>query len=248
MSTSIPLILSVDWDWFFPPISEFDWGHQESGSFFLEGAWAFRAGNSSLIDSSKIAVEAVRPDPERLDGFWERTVRGLPLSLVIAESHKDLYTIVEMTCPRGARIVNLDAHHDAGYFEGARELDCGNWAQKLHERGLLKEYTVVYPPWSRGKRQRDVQPVGFKSFRKTIVPPRPARYDLVYICRSGAWTPTWCDVDWTKFIEWWKTPFGGIVWENKTAVPYALAERHPNLAEAEELARKMRIMLKMTSS
>jgi len=230
-------ILSVDWDWFFPSTDDFDWGHSEDKTIFFEMIWGFRAGNKSL-PGKRIAIDVMRPDRGRLEGFWERTVRGFPWGLAICESHKDLYTLIsESVQPRGVRITNFDAHHDGGYHRNEHELDCGNWARKLEEAKLLKEYAVVYPPWR--KTQREKRPEGLKTFRWTLAHPKPVRYDFIYICRSGAWTPTWCDREWLEFIGWWKTRWGGVVWEKKVLAPFALKERSPNLEESIENAKKM---------
>jgi len=226
-------ILSVDWDYFFPNVDDYDWTHNEEGSLYFEMIWSLRPGNARLGDPSKVAVETVRPDRKLLDGFWGRTVKMMPWGLIVAESHADLYRVViESIQPARVEITNFDAHHDAGY--GMKmEPNCGNWAERFHKGKKLDRYELVYPPW------RKDDPEGkLPRFAKVIDPPPARRYDFIFICRSGCWTPTWADREWLEFIGWWKRE--KYVWNHKTAAPYALKERSPNLEEANRISRQMR--------
>lgn len=53
-------ILSIDWDYFFPDISEFDWSTNESNSFMFEAIWPLRADNIGYV-SKRTAIEHVQP-------------------------------------------------------------------------------------------------------------------------------------------------------------------------------------------
>lgn len=230
-------VLSVDWDWFFPDTEEFDWTHTES-SIYLELVWALRGGSHSLLNPTRKALDVMWPDPARLGRFWERTVKMAPWGIAVCESHRDLFTwIVDGIQPKKVRIVNYDAHHDCGYKLGlpaVGPLDCGNWAAKLREKKLLESYTVVYPPWRKSAPEDRVP----RFCKITLEPPPLARYDFVFMCRSGAWTPTWADHQWIKFVEWWKEPLNGFFWERKVHAPFALKVRSPNLEEAVHNAKE----------
>jgi hypothetical protein len=63
----------------------------------------------------------------------------------------------------------------------------------------------------------------------TELPPKDA-YDIVFICRSSCWTPSWCDDKWLAFISYFKQwPW---LWDAKCFAPFVLKERKCNMAEA----------------
>jgi len=225
-------ILSIDWDWFFPNVGPYDWTHNEENPLFFETIWSLRPGSMHIMDPTRVAVEEIRPDRALLDGFWERTVKMIPMALFVAESHLDLYRIVsESIRPKRVEVVNFDAHHDTGYGLGAKP-NCGNWAEHFHKEKKLARYEVVYPPW------RKAEPEGkMPRFVKVIEPPPARRYDFVFVCRSGCWTPTWADREWLDFIGWWKR--SEYVWGHKVAAPFALKERQPNLEDAIRIGKEM---------
>jgi hypothetical protein len=64
-------LISVDWDYFFPRLIEFDWGHSESSGLYYEIAWTTRISDISLV-TKEDALDIMVPDPNLLKGFWER--------------------------------------------------------------------------------------------------------------------------------------------------------------------------------
>jgi hypothetical protein len=232
-------ILSIDWDWFFPNSELFDWGHSEEQAMFLEMAWSWRCGNIR-IGSDQLAVDVMNPDTTRLSGFWERTVKGKPWQISICESHKALYEWIAggMCKNQKAAITNFDAHHDGGYSNApSLKVNCGNWAEYLHRERKMFSYKVVYPPW-----RKEEPEGGFPEFGNAVYePPDAERYDYIFICRSGAWVPTWCDDAWTKFIEYWKKD--EWLWQDKMYQPFALKTRKPDLETAKTLAVDQRKMV-----
>ena len=66
-------------------------------------------------------------------------------------------------------------------------------------------------------------------------------YDVVYICRTSAWVPTWYDDLWMEFIEWWNQ-FN--VWSTKITCPFAMKKRSPNMEQAVKLAEEYEKMQK----
>lgn len=222
-------LLSIDWDYFFPDPEAFDWGHNETRGIMFELIWATRPGCRRVTEpDGPIALDVMKPDPALLNGFWERTAKGLPWGLSICESHKSLYEWVMDGIGKPVDIVNFDAHHDSGYGKAGRELDCGNWAKELSLKDKLRSYTVVYPPWRKKESETHHAP----KWAKVLYEPPPAtRYDFVFICRSGAWTPTWHDDAWIRFIEYWKEK-DGYLWDSKMYAPFALKTRSPNMEES----------------
>ena len=227
-------VLSVDWDFFFCDTAQFDWGHRES-TFFAEAIWGLRAGMRSLF-TGESAIEIMQPDKGRLRGFWKRFAHWLPPRLlIVCESHLSLLEFLRANNLANSTIWNFDAHHDLGYE--MQEDNCGNWALKAFEEGLLSDYRLVYPEWRKAlpERKEGVPvPTGLKVDVMYKIP-RIEFFDFVFICRSGSWTPTWSDAAWQRFIRYFKTNHP-MTWLDKTFAPFALKSRSPNMAEAKKLA------------
>ena len=222
-------IVSVDWDYFFADTLEFDWGHRES-LFFIEAIWSLRAGAVGLV-SGEPAIDKMRPRSQ-FKHFWN-SFDFPPEHLVIAESHLSLLEVLRQSGIQDATVYNFDAHHDLGY--GMKEENCGNWAKIAHEEGRIESYKLVYPQWRFVEPEIDGSipaPEGLE-FEYFLEPPEIEYADMVFICRSGSWTPPWCDDEWMKFIghfeqyEW--------LWDSKSFTELALKKRSPNMAEAKQL-------------
>jgi len=226
-------VLSIDWDYFLPDVAMYDWGHRES-KFFVESSWSLRCGSHNLLTGER-ALESVNPDKKLLHNFWEKRVSGSGLAMLVAESHATMYYwLRDFTI---SEVVNFDQHHDLGYPSAKGELDCGNWAGKMINEGRIKRYTLVYPPWRRNKKQREDLPKKKKGvveiFHDAEAVPRE-EYDAIFICRSGAWTPSWCDKDFTKFVRYW---VGYPVWDHVRFSDYnPMILRSPDREEAKHLA------------
>lgn len=237
-------ILSVDWDYFFPDVRQFDWGHREE-AIFRDFLWGIRTAGISL-ETGKYALDVVHPDFDLLDGFWEKVVEGEPLFLVIVESHLDLYRLLEawgMPC----QVTNFDQHHDLGYghgFGGEGGLpvtDCGSWAIHGIEDKLISMYKLHYPTWRKGNDEPII--TGYSGFYSIDYDgPEPCYYDAVFICRSSAWTPSWADDKWLEFIHWWKKY--PALWKEKQTIDYVWKEREPNMAQAKVAKEQNLAMLK----
>jgi hypothetical protein len=181
-------ILSIDWDYYFPDSFAYDWGHQEK-VFFLEAIWQIRTTNHNLITGKEAMDEFVPTIPK---DFWKRVLKeGTTPPIFVAESHASI-SALPFT---GASVTNLDAHHDCGYGRNP-SLECGNWASHLGSR--IKEYHLCYPEWRKigaeGKSER--QP---DSIINGL--PEPENYDIIFVCRSGCWTPPWYDTKFRSFLK-----------------------------------------------
>jgi hypothetical protein len=192
-------ILSVDWDYFFPDIDGYDWGHHEESALLYETIWSLRAGNRDMSGKNR-AVDHIRPDKSKLDGFWNRiqTVKMPPMFMAVCESHKSLYEWIEANrgCIKNVEITNFDAHHDFGYGHKT-ELNCGNWAYHAMKKKLIKKYHLVYPEW----RKEHPEAMTNKPTSVHYGSISPVEYYAgIFICRSSCWTPTWADDEWVKFI------------------------------------------------
>lgn len=199
-------ILSIDFDYFLPNTDLYDWGHIEN-QFMVNFIWQLRV-TSINFKTKASAVDEVMPDNRLLLNFFDRVVAGKPkYGFFVCESHSALYKIVKFfNSP--IYLTNYDAHHDFGYKNLKHNLiTCENWAKVLNGEGLIKEYKLFYPPWRRDDPESKIN-------NKIInvqygIQKRKNKFDLIFVCRSGAWTPSWVDHLWIDFIERLKGP--GIV-------------------------------------
>lgn len=214
-------LLTVDWDFFFPRPDEspghtvndvllYDWGHREA-AFFLGPVWTIRAGSFLAHDLPLPRVN------DEWQHFWQRFTFSPRCRLYYGESHA---RAVSIPLERSVREVwNYDAHHDCGYSQedlyrsaGKGEWDCATW-------GFLYLYTgrrihVRYPRWKGDAARIDTLPEGYPfEHRLDRQLDRPTDSDLgalangpalpidaVYVCRSGAWVPPWCDDEFEQFL------------------------------------------------
>lgn len=217
-------LLTVDWDFFNRRLFEaadrtpedrgqlglWDWGHREA-PFFLFDVWPIRAAGF---------LRAGLPLPGTTGeevAFWARCAIRPDARLFYGESH--VLAAHQRIAKGVTEVVNVDAHHDAGYRRPHPEkvdvprwardeppdvpdsLDCGNWAYRY----LLAEarYRVVYPRWrdvasDKHPDWRTVEQTVDRGGEITSQSGRP--FDTVYVCRSGAWVPPWNDPQFRRFL------------------------------------------------
>lgn len=235
-------ILSVDFDHFLPDWSSFDWGQSElDPRLFGEHVWAMRACNRGPDGPAHETIV-----PRGHIGFWDRVLDDIPpVKLVVVDSHSvmnDILADLKRNRATPVEVVNVDAHHDMGYGvkdDSPNPPDCANWAWYGLTRKQISKYTVVYPRW------RQSCPEGFARSRphrarasSTTLLPEKQYYGMVVVCRSSAWTPTWCDQEWMKFIGWWEQKHPSL-WRNKGYNEYALKPRGFDLKAAKAMQRQL---------
>lgn len=187
-------LLSIDWDYFFPNALWYDWGHREA-PFFQEAVWYTRCGQRNL-KTQEMALDAYVPTvPEN---FWS-LVANRP-RVIVADSHFRVWDILQP----GTQVISLDAHHDCGYGDfkkifQSQMVDCGNWGAWGQMTGKITQLTVWYPEWRRDDREDKINVMVRPTIRYGL--PKPADYDLVFVCRSGAWTPPWRDPEFRAWLE-----------------------------------------------
>ena len=231
---TLPRILSVDWDFFFPNGAWFDWGHVEAPIFY-EQIWWLRCSAYNL-KTGEMALNTMVPDKRLLDGFWGKVIQGRPKRIFVTDSHLELYKLLE-EIGKPCLVDNYDAHHDFCYDATFSNVDCGNWAGKAKANGLIEHYHLFYPPWRKQEPEN-----GDRRFEVTYgIDWAPKKYDYLFICRSSAWTPTWADDQWLKFIGRWQRFW--VLAENIVEKRVAVA-RKPNMAEARQAMERSHLMTK----
>jgi len=156
--------------------------------------------------------------------FWD--ILALPClrnryQIAVAESHVAILQLLKDK--KDLEIINIDAHHDIHYGNPASEFsvtaknnvneaECGNWGSYLVNKGLVKKWVQIYPEWRKkfpepydeiDKWMREVGKLHFWGFvgekpRDVI---RWGIVDLVFICRSGCWTPPEYDEKFNEFCQ-----------------------------------------------
>lgn len=194
-------LLSVDWDFFFP-VPEvdaeflYDWGHREDLALMKEEIWVFRAADF---------LQRGKPLPDT-DGrecdFWSRFRFNPDAKLYYADSHSQIFK-PEVFEDGVTEIWSFDAHHDA--FKTPKEVirtnqvTCESWAVAAWLNKA--KVRVFYPPWREYalKEEKPKVPIHIELDPQNRKPFRQP-FDKVFVCRSGAWTPTWLEDKFWEFI------------------------------------------------
>lgn len=230
-------LLSVDWDYFFPvPYGTsrhfgeshwlYDWGQREE-PFFYDQVWPIRAASFLVRDLTLPNVDM------GWKTFWEGIQFSADAELFIADSHAAALSPEVM---HGVtKITNYDAHHDCGYGGDApdeviTEVDAGNWlraARERHHVGVVQRY----PPWRDKPFDAEPPAPDWLVWRKMRMSPTydVNVYDRVFICRSSAWVPPWCDQEFGIFFR--RCPV--FLWRKKATV--LLSDVDPRIPRAFDL-------------
>ena len=189
-------LLSVDWDFFFPIPEDdiaalYDWGHNENIPFMSNGIWEFRA--SSFIRS---VIPLPRTNGEE-NNFWQRFTFQDNTTLYYSDSHCRVFNQLVL---KGIDIIwNFDAHHDAYHsikeVEKQGKVTCDNWVTAVIMNDIkVKNFFPKWKTWDmKGKVSIPYQKDNGKKFHES--------FQKIFICRSGAWTPTWIEDSFWQFIN-----------------------------------------------
>lgn len=232
-------ILSLDWDYFFPDNFDFDWQMAENNYVFYEIIWSIRWGNMNY-KTKQLAKDVYHPDRELYSQFINIVLNYCvdPLLIGITDSHSNISAIFEsLNFIKKFSVWNFDQHHDFWYGETEvpeYNCDCGNWVKYYWNK--IKEYHLVYPAW----RKKFPEP-NFKKYSKyfnsidysiphNILP----EFDVIFICRSSPWTPSWSDYLWMELLNELESRFP-YAWDNaRIQNDFAMKERQFNKDEAEQ--------------
>lgn len=214
----IPLILSIDFDFFIREDPKLDMGHGEHHALFFNELWGMR--RYAWGARGKTVQQMLPWDGPRPKQFKSELVKRFYLECGrykgTAESHSAIMQFLERdSFAKCYDVINFDAHHDISYKDhlpaSAAHVDCGNWGCYGLKSGAIRSYTVVYPDWRRrweepwcfnkgkfgfGQRVRRLYWSGFlKEGRKRRL------VDKLFLCRSGAWCPPCYDKDFNTLSD-----------------------------------------------
>lgn len=218
-------LLCIDWDfWFYNPLDAgtfedpnwqyFDWGHKEATFFIAGPVWDMRA---LTFERADVPLPQIHPPTGGWEEFWSRftfappegTVPdiGFPLAYA-ADSNAHAGTLTppdDSLCFES--VVLFDAHHDSGYripsFEAYEEqgtFSCEDWMLE-HQRLGTTNLEARYPAWNPNGPSNDLPAGVLTRQRVDDGDPVDMVFDTVFVCRSGAWVPPWCDNDFEAFLD-----------------------------------------------
>lgn len=200
-------ILSVDWDYFidasaldrnmlFP-----DGGNENLSSLVQDIIWANRyAYKDHNEDGKKISEIGIKSlECELLIKLLQEQDSNIPICF--AESHSDIYHFLTKVSNERDRfdITNIDYHHD--FYNTGSNLNCGNWLRILNKYNKLSKITWVCQEDSDMDaidKTKDLLNLS-KTFSISEIGVR--KYDCVFICRSGMWSPPHLDKHFNYLIE-----------------------------------------------
>lgn len=193
-------ILSIDFDYFVNPTPlqrtrYFPDGGREMSdtlnAFVWAGAYARSKIATKKFGDEKNSLLNVELQKKQLQGIHNIVMAQGSICYMVADSHSHAYEFIHENWDGDAiELYNVDFHHDT--FDTGAEVHCGNWL-----RWLLEEGTVDVAYWvnqSESELEDNMTKViPFSELPKT-------GYDLVYICRSGWWTPPHMDEAFIKYL------------------------------------------------
>lgn len=200
-------ILSIDFDYFVEENPDLCVHHDEDfyNKYGQFPKWSDYESRWRAMGSS---IEKMLPFRGSIhDLTWNLRCLANDQNVHVAESHQDLIWYIEkamnrpiLLCEKKPTfdIVNIDAHHDI-FYEASPELtkcDSTDWAGFLIVRKLVRSYLQVYPQWRERIPEEFETPKAWAIKRGTdcrsshsVRSIRWKRCDLVFLCRSCAWTP-----------------------------------------------------------
>ena len=208
-------LLVIDWDYFFPQprdggdidtdlLGLYDWQHAEV-PFMIEMVWDTRA--ASFLQFGKEL-----PRCQGYKGFWDRftITPGAPLAYADSNSYAGLLR------PGGDRgwdsVWLFDAHHDCGGYghdtlgmwRTRQTFSCEDWMVVHGDLG--SKLHVRYPEWKIHGLTIEPEPLVPVDRQMDDGKPVDVEFGTVFLCRSGAWVPPWCDDQFTELIETYPGP------------------------------------------
>lgn len=175
----------------------YDWGHNEA-PFYVGQVWDVRA---AAFMGADMPLPQAQVEPHE---FWGRFRFDPGARLYLADSHS--LASNAMVLEGVDKIWNFDAHHDCGYRPGEDadnlamgRVGCSNWGLYAHLVQGAK-FVQRYPRWKTRAFEAEQAPSWVEA--RFEDPNEVTRtFDRVFVCRSSAWVPPWCD---EAFEEFWQ--------------------------------------------
>lgn len=190
-------VLSIDWDYFVDCPIDFkvenfpDGGNENLSEWVLDAIWVNRyAQCRKLKDVDEDTKELIK-----LRIMLKQVVNQYT-TVVIADSHKDIYKYLEQFRQTKIPIdlYNIDFHHDVYGFQND-DVDCGNWLRLFmnssnnHDKDTYTWVRREDSELSGDEIIDDNSIVGIpKELSESTTP-----FQFVFLCKSGVWSPPHLD-------------------------------------------------------
>ncbi|QUI30716.1 hypothetical protein H9W91_07470 [Streptomyces alfalfae] len=208
----------VDWDFFFPtptagaPLGEhpelYAWPVTED-ALHVEAIWLRRV-------RAFIKAGVALPLCQGFLGFWNRFTIAPNATLFYADSNAWACQVFPSNLGGSGpwESVHLyDAHHDCGYkqndrsFEdwkagvlsGRKKISAENWMLAHYWNG--SQVFVHFPWWRKSMARPTEHPLIPVSMTIDNGQTPDVAFNAVFLCRSGAWVPPWCDHQFADFLS-----------------------------------------------
>lgn len=197
------IALTVDVDFFFRELFEWDFGYSEDDSVFASDVvWGYRYSAFDLLKESDVEKYADCIPSELFIKLLTRGFKFRDASIGAGHSHKFAYDFFK---PFDFDVlINLDAHHDCFASDKKGSLHCGNWVLKLLQSKPEVLYHWVYPAFLKKtfgiKAPKEVSK---KLSLKELLEENKneAQVVAIYIAQSPVWTPPHFDPYFFQLIE-----------------------------------------------
>lgn len=247
-------VLSIDWDFFIAATNEErgymfpDGGNEGLAPYVQNVVWASHYGNPSY-DLKKVGVdrEALKKIRFVLSNQRQVKAHNCVAAMMVTDSHKYAYDFITdslLSPQQPIEVYNVDFHHDIYDIPGSidvssidlphdtydvkpgkDEVDCGNWL-----RILSRDYHVS-PHWI-AREDSDAEGETQEALpRATLDDLMNIQFDIVFICRSGMWSPPHLDIEFIRlvnaYVHKWKAKCEkGILQTRYNAEFKAMVEQH----------------------
>ena len=204
-------VLSIDWDYFIKATAderEFmfpDGGNENLPESVQSTVWASYYGNPQYsLESIKVDKEALK----MLRFLLSRQDVKNPPVMKVTDSHKWAYEFIQShlkTPQQPIVLYNVDYHHDIYDIPGSNEVDCSNWLRKLCEYSNVDAYWVAREDSDPESESQEPLP------RATLEDIMDTQFDMVFICRSGMWSPPHLDLEFIRLVSPYVHKWGASV-------------------------------------
>jgi hypothetical protein len=167
---------------------------------FITMLWDIRATGFLMNDLPLPMVEGWQD-------WWGQFKLSKNPRLFVGESHCSAVN-TKVTHRINGEVWLFDAHHDCGYDEKTdRESvqtgrwTCENWLIWYGRNLGLDNIHMRYPTHRTGAFEEEREPYLPDLDREFYDPQEETPvFDTIYVCRSGAWVPSWCDQEFNQWV------------------------------------------------
>jgi ribosomal protein L37AE/L43A len=205
-------VMSLDWDYYIDATKMqrfhlFPHVHDEKDAIADDAdRWSTEYAQKEELSSIGIREDELNRTLNHI-----KNSKNKPTRFVVTESHEDIVLTVAQTkreTSMPVHLVNVDHHHDAfltGDPDDPMDMNCGNWLRYMKDNLMIDRAA-----WIRSKDseffekqipegQIDLDEiVGFEEFESHEL---NENVDVIFLCRSGGWSPPHLDQKFEKLIS-----------------------------------------------